>query len=79
MASDEVPNPIPMKTRGQIYVASEVIGALVMVVTAILVVVGLDEWVAVASAVGGAASLLAGRLARNNLSDNTQKWGENNG
>ena len=60
--------PLSMKTRGQLYVAAIVVGAVTLVVTAILTTLGMEPWIPVVSSVASAMSVLAGTLGRDNLS-----------
>ena len=43
-------NPISTQTRGKLYVAAIVVGAASLVVTAILQVLGYDQWLSVVTA-----------------------------
>ena len=63
-----ITNPLSMKTRGQLYVAAIVVGAVTLVVTAVLTTLGMEPWIPVVSAVASAMSVLAGTLGRDNLS-----------
>ena len=63
-----ITNPLSMKARGQLYVAAIVVGAVTLVVTAILTPLGMEPWIPVVSAVASAMSVLAGTLGRDNLS-----------
>ncbi len=63
-----ITNPLSMKTRGQLYVAAIVVGAVALVVTAILTTLGMEPWIPVVSSVASAMSVLAGTLGRDNLS-----------
>ena len=63
-----ITNPLSMKARGQLYVAAIVVGAVTLVVTAILTTLGMEPWIPVVSAVSSAMSVLAGTLGRDNLS-----------
>lgn len=63
-----ITNPLSMKTRGQLYVAAIVVGAVALVVTAVLTTLGMEPWIPVVSAVASAMSVLAGTLGRDNLS-----------
>ena len=63
-----ITNPLSMKTRGQLYVAAIVVGAVTLVVTAILTTLGMEPWIPVVSSVASAMSVLAGTLGRDNLS-----------
>ena len=63
-----ITNPLSMKARGQLYVAAIVVGAVTLVVTAILTTLGMEPWIPVVSAVASAMSVLAGTLGRDNLS-----------
>ena len=63
-----ITNPLSMKARGQLYVAAIVVGAVTLVVTAILTTLGLEPWIPVVSSVASAMSVLAGTLGRDNLS-----------
>lgn len=62
-----ITNPLSMKARGQLYVAAIVVGAVTLVVTAILTTLGMEPWIPVVSAVASAMSVLAGTLGRDNL------------
>ena len=63
-----ITNPLSMKARGQLYVAAIVVGAVSLVVTAILTTLGMEPWIPVVSSVASAMSVLAGTLGRDNLS-----------
>ena len=63
-----ITNPLSMKARGQLYVAAIVVGAVTLVVTAILTTLGMESWIPVVSSVASAMSVLAGTLGRDNLS-----------
>ena len=63
-----ITNPLSMKTRGQLYVAAIVVGAVTLVVTATLTTLGMEQWIPVVSSVASAMSVLAGTLGRDNLS-----------
>ena len=63
-----ITNPLSMKARGQLYVAAIVVGAVTLVVTAILTTLGMEPWIPVVSSVASAMSVLAGTLERDNLS-----------
>ena len=63
-------NPISMQTRGKLYVAAIVVGAASLVVTAILQVLGYDQWLSVVTACVAATSMVAGSLGRDNLTEN---------
>lgn len=63
-----ITNPLSMKARGQLYVAAIVVGAVTLVVTAVLTTLGMEPWIPVVSAVASAMSVLAGTLGRDNLS-----------
>lgn len=63
-----ITNPLSMKTRGQLYVAAIVVGAVTLVVTATLTTLGMEPWIPVVSSVASAMSVLAGTLGRDNLS-----------
>lgn len=63
-----ITNPLSMKARGQLYVAAIVVGAVTLVVTAILTTLGMEPWIPVVSSVASAMSMLAGTLGRDNLS-----------
>ena len=63
-----ITNPLSMKARGQLYVASIVVGAVTLVVTAILTTLGMEPWIPVVSSIASAMSVLAGTLGRDNLS-----------
>ena len=63
-----ITNPLSMKTRGQLYVAAIVVGAVTLVVTATLTTLGMESWIPVVSSVASAMSVLAGTLGRDNLS-----------
>ena len=63
-----ITNPLSMKARGQLYVAAIVVGAVTLVVTAILTTLGMEPWIHVVSSVASAMSVLAGTLGRDNLS-----------
>ena len=63
-----ITNPLSMKARGQLYVAAIVVGAVTLVVTAILTPHGMEPWIPVVSSVASAMSVLAGTLGRDNLS-----------
>lgn len=63
-----ITNPLSMKARGQLYVAAIVVGAVTLVVTAILTTLGMEPWIPVVSSVASAMSVLAGTLGRDNLS-----------
>ena len=63
-----ITNPLSMKARGQLYVAAIVVGAVTLVVTAILTTLGMEPWIPVVSAIASAMSVLAGTLGRDNLS-----------
>ena len=63
-----ITNPLSMKARGQLYVAAIVVGAVTLVVTAVLTTLGLEPWIPVVSSVASAMSVLAGTLGRDNLS-----------
>ena len=63
-----ITNPLSMKARGQLYVAAIVVGAVTLVVTAILTTPGMEPWIPVVSSVASAMSVLAGTLGRDNLS-----------
>lgn len=69
--TDVVANPIKVSTRGKIYVASIIVSGLGLVATAVLMVLGLVEWLAVATAVVSAFGLVAGALGRSNLTSAT--------
>ena len=60
-------NPISMKTRGQLYVTSIILSGSALVVTAVLTLLGLPEWLAVVTATVSAVSMVASALARDNL------------
>lgn len=62
-------NPISTQTRGKLYVAAIVVGAASLVVTAILQVLGYDQWLSVVTACVAATSMVAGSLGRDNLSE----------
>lgn len=62
-------NPISMQTRGKLYVAAIVVGAASLVVTAILQVLGYDQWLSVVTACVAATSMVAGSLGRDNLAE----------
>ena len=62
-------NPISMQTRGKLYVAAIVVGAASLVVTAILQVLGYDQWLSVVTACVAATSMVAGSLGRDNLTE----------
>ena len=55
-----ITNPLSMKARGQLYVAAIVVGAVTLVVTAILTTLGMEPWIPVVSSVASAMSVLAG-------------------
>lgn len=63
-----ITNPLSMKARGQLYVAAIVVGAVTLVVTAVLTTLGMEQWIPVVSSVASAMSVLAGTLGRDNLS-----------
>lgn len=63
-----ITNPLSMKARGQLYIAAIVVGAVTLVVTAILTTLGMEPWIPVVSSVASAMSVLAGTLGRDNLS-----------
>ena len=63
-----ITNPLSMKARGQLYVAAIVVGAVTLVVTAILTTLGMEPWIPVVSSIASALSVLAGTLGRDNLS-----------
>lgn len=63
-----ITNPLSMKARGQLYVAAIVVGAVTLVVTAVLTTLGMEPWIPVVSSVASAMSVLAGTLGRDNLS-----------
>lgn len=63
-----ITNPLSMKTRGLLYVAAIVVGAVTLVVTATLTTLGMEQWIPVVSSVASAMSVLAGTLGRDNLS-----------
>ena len=63
-----ITNPLSMKASGQLYVAAIVVGAVTLVVTAILTTLGMEPWIPVVSAIASAMSVLAGTLGRDNLS-----------
>ena len=63
-----ITNPLSMKARGQLYVAAIVVGAVTLVVTAILTTLGMEPWIPVVSAIASAMSVLADTLGRDNLS-----------
>ena len=63
-------NPISMQARGKLYVAAIVVGAASLVVTAILQVLGYDQWLSVVTACVAATSMVAGSLGRDNLTEN---------
>ena len=63
-----ITNPLSMKARGQLYVAAIVVGAVTLVVPAILTTLGMEPWIPVVSSVASAMSVLAGTLGRDNLS-----------
>ena len=63
-----ITNPLSMKARGQLYVAAIVVGAVTLVVTAILTTLGMEPWIPVVSSIASAMSVLAGTLGRDNLS-----------
>ena len=62
-------NPISMQARGKLYVAAIVVGAASLVVTAILQVLGYDQWLSVVTACVAATSMVAGSLGRDNLAE----------
>ena len=62
-----ITNPLSMKARGQLYVAAIIVGAVTLVVTAILTTLGMEPWIPVVSSVASAMSVLAGTLGRDNL------------
>ena len=62
-------NPISMQARGQLYVTAIVVGASSLVVTAVLQVLGFDEWLSVVTALTAATSMVAGSLGRDNLAE----------
>ena len=66
-----ITNPLSMKARGQLYVAAIVVGAVTLVVTAILTTLGMEPWIPVVSSVASAMSVLAGTLGRDNLSSDS--------
>ena len=63
-----ITNQLSMKARGQLYVAAIVVGAVTLVVTAVLTTRGMEPWIPVVSAIASAMSVLAGTLGRDNLS-----------
>ena len=63
-----ITNPLSMKARGQPSVAAIVVGAVTLVVTAILTTLGMEPWIPVVSSIASAMSVLAGTLGRDNLS-----------
>ena len=63
-------NPISMQARGKLYIAAIVVGAASLVVTAILQVLGYDQWLSVVTACVAATSMVAGSLGRDNLTEN---------
>ena len=63
-------NPISMQARGKLYIAAIVVGAASLVVTAVLQVLGYDQWLSVVTACVAATSMVAGSLGRDNLTEN---------
>lgn len=61
-------NPIPTHARGWLYVAAIVTGGLALVLSAVLTVLGYDEWQVVVTAIVSSTSIVAGGLGRSNLS-----------
>ena len=64
---NQVPNPIPMRTRGRIYVASIIMSGVALVVTAVLTTAGLEQWLPVVVAAVSGMSFVSSSLARDNL------------
>ena len=62
-------NPISMQVRGQLYVTAIVVGASSLVATAVLQVLGFDQWLSVVTALTAATSMVAGSLGRDNLTE----------
>ena len=62
-------NPFSVEARGKIYVASIVASGAGLVATSVLTVLGQDGWLPVVAATVSAVSLVAGSLARENLSE----------
>ena len=62
-------NPISMQARGQLYVTAIVVGASSLVATAVLQVLGFDQWLSVVTALTAATSMVAGSLGRDNLTE----------
>ena len=62
-------NPFSAEARGKIYVASIVASGAGLVATSVLTVLGQDVWLPVVTATVSAVSLVAGSLARENLSE----------
>ena len=63
-------NPISMQARGQLYVTAIVVGASSLVATAVLQVLGFDQWLSVVTALTAATSMVAGSLGRDYLTEN---------
>ncbi len=60
-------NPIPVETRGWLYVGGLVLAALCLVASSVLQVLGLTEWQPVIAVVSSAVGGLCAMLARANL------------
>ena len=62
-------NPIPATTRGGIYIAGIILGALAGVVASVLAVLGLGAGQPVVTAAASAVALVCSILARANLTE----------
>ena len=62
-------NPITPAARGRIYVAGIVIGALGLVVAAVLNILDANEWAPLVAAITSASGTLTATLSRANLTN----------
>lgn len=62
-------NPITPAARGRIYVAGIVIGALGLVASAALDILGANEWAPLVTAISSASGTLTATLSRANLTN----------
>ena len=66
-------NPIPVETRGWLYVGGLVLAAVCLIVSAVLSVLGQTQWQPVVAVVGSSVGGLIATLARANLTTETDE------
>lgn len=63
----ELPNPIPLRVRGGVYLGVVIIAALVLVVPDVLTAIQTGAWGEAAASVNATLTLIAGLIATQNL------------